>query len=274
MYRKFCLVLLLLVSTTLLAPPPNTIDPQTVATGDIIGVSSRREVSGFMVQAFTHSPIDHVGIVTKDAEGTFVWHLTRTGSGKIPLAEFIEKYRAGDGQLYFAVGRVTPPLTDTQKNDLSLRVANAPAPTGQAPICSEYVAQAFQSIGVPLGERSPLGDPTTNRLAGFMAQHWNKFFAGHTSSIPSSSLFAGRARVIAANIPLTWTDGEQLEAWEKTGDVSKVARIYFPDRRVDGPHETSAISQDFFTAQRLKLVEPTAKCRFQDLRTFPLKKAG
>lgn len=206
---------------------PQRLDRGILYPGDIVGVSSRRALTGFMVQSATRSPIDHVAIVLRENHKTFLFHRTSEGILKDTIPEFLSRYKTKGGSVYFIHARTAFPLNSAQLSGLGESVSQAIASGYREPSCSHFIQRTFAAIGLSVGSRVSIAEYEMDAFGGFLIDHWKRIFRDIVSAVPPYSLFQKGTRVVQGNVPLFWTQEEMISAWENTGDASQVSRLYF-----------------------------------------------
>lgn len=230
-------------------PPEYSIhlDEKNVQTGDLIGLSARKEVVGFIIQAVTESPIEHVGVASRESDGVYVYHWTKNeGPHKLPLATYLARYRGSDGVTTYVQGRPNPPLTADQVGQLQARLQKL-APTvwtqptlpGRPKVkaegapefatCTDFTRATLADVGIKAGEVKSFADFPKGTFGGMPDQVRESYYSTSTF-VPTASLFRGSMRVVRHNSPgdpLTWTESQQLAAWERNGDLSALSSIYW-----------------------------------------------
>jgi cytidyltransferase-like protein len=214
-------------------------DPKKVnwKSGQLIGFSSRAGGVPFIAQVGSGSPLDHVGIVSVEPAGTFVYEFTnRGGVIKIPLEKTLENVRGKSGHIMAHVGELkNPPSPEELKKmfayadhliEIQPAYGVAKIPNGPKS-CSQFVNGAFKHIGYTIGKVEAPENFKKNEFNGFIEKYWKKFLLDTEVLLSPKSFFQKDVKVVASNLPhgLEWTSEEALMIWKADGDFSRVARM-------------------------------------------------
>lgn len=244
--------------------------PDFVRDGDLIGISTRKGGTPFVVQSTTESPIDHVGMIIKDDQGVpRVYQFTNAfGVHSLSLQDFIESNRSPDGRVHFAFGRPRKEYSREQyrvlKDTLDAyseedftkiddpkfsKLGDLRRPSS----CSQLVEAAFRILGEKVAKPKPVEWFRTSNFGGWLDEAWRKVLPSHENLIPPRSFFESEhVRLMSTNLPgenpLNWTMDQMHQTWSETGDLSKIARFftfikYRTDRAVQrlSPEEKAAL---------------------------------
>jgi len=211
-------------------------------TGDVIGVSIRRGVVGFIVQAATESPISHVAIVSVEDGIPYVYHWPNSKDGvkKITLAELVTRYRTEEGIFRFAHARPKGRLSAKQQKQLTEtldifafhpeRISEL-STTISSDIkgCAHFGRAVFETIGMDVGKITDLKDLKTEAFNNLVGDVWRDFTPNQETLIPPKTLLEGNMQLITHNLetsPSHWSLEEMVDVWRNKGDLRAIARLH------------------------------------------------
>ena len=213
-------------------------DPDRVQwkSGQLIGLSDRSGRSPFVVQAGTHSPIDHVAVVSVEPDGVYAFEFTNgEGIAKTPIALVLDRARGKSGHLMAVVAEPRIPLGPSafaRATESVARLMDAQRTYGIAKIpggpksCSQFVQSFYASAGRAVGRTETIDAFDTAAFGGFIGRNWSEILLDSDKLLSPRGLFTREFRVIHSNLPsdLNWTPAQVLQTWTDEGDLSKIVR--------------------------------------------------
>jgi nicotinic acid mononucleotide adenylyltransferase len=214
-------------------------DPNEISwrSGQLVGFSARSGQTPFIVQAGTHSPIDHVGIIVVEGGSPYVYEFTNSaGVSKVSLDAAFARARGKSGHLMAIVGEPKRPLASAEwgalvryaEDAMALQKTYGPGKIPNGPrSCTQFVNAAYAAAGRKVGSAQELEALHPDAFGGFIGQRRTKVLLDSERLLPPASVFDDGVEVIATNLPrsLEWTPTQVLRAWKDDGDLSKLARM-------------------------------------------------
>ena len=198
-------------------------------SAQILGISSRAGLTPVLVQMGTRSKIDHLGIVSIEEDGTYLYEFTNsTGVQKIPISEFWKRSQDRLGEVHYVIGELQNPLTkeewQTVKSKLDHWVLHLdPNPPKN---CLETLIQSLgtiRTLPIKTVNVSPFIELT---FKGKIEKIVKKLYPDYSTFPILSSIFDTLIRVDGniSHALLYPTETSFLNDWKLSGDLSKFIR--------------------------------------------------
>lgn len=198
--------------------------------GQILGISSRSGLTPVVVQLGTLSKIDHLAVVSVEADAPWIYEFTNdTGIQKIKLADAFTRAADKNNQTHFVVGEFSHALSSYEWNSVKERLDSwvSRAEPNPPANCLETVLKAFQGTRA-LAPRMTTSVPLIESIGALpLLAVLKKTYPSFERVPVLASVFEKLIRV-GGNIEgsLTWlSEGSFLSSWSREGDSSKFSKL-------------------------------------------------
>jgi hypothetical protein len=201
-------------------------------SGQILGISSRAGLTPVLVQMGTKSRVDHVGIVSVEKDGPWLYEFTNaTGIQKVPISEVWIRSADLLGKVHYILGEFVTPLTKEQWELITLRLEKWVLKLDSNPPrnCLETVLMSIQGINSFHVKTTNLSPFISLALNGNIEKIIRKSYPNQIDFPIISSIFENLIRV-DSNLPqnlLYSTETSFIQDWKDNGDLSKFVRSIF-----------------------------------------------
>jgi len=199
-------------------------------SGQILGISSRSGLTPVLVQVGTLSKVDHLGIVSVDHNGIWLYEFTNsTGIQKAKMEDVWLRSADRKGNVSFVLGEFSEALTThewdvvLQRLERWIRREEADSPRN----CFETVVAAFQHIRHLSIQFIPMKFWLQESLNGTLRKLIEQGYPGYQEFPVLASAFSN-LRVSAGNLSkdFMWrNEAAFFEEWRHSGDFSKFVRV-------------------------------------------------
>lgn len=211
-------------------------------TGDVIGVSELfYDWSTFFFEAATGSRFGHVGIVSVETSGIFVYEENDPYAQKTALDTFLE--RAGkDPITKMTLATIIRPKralsnieikkllwTANWATEKKIPYNHSQMMNKESLNCSEFVRMAFKNAGREVGQVERLGDLNINAFSGLLLKAWEydagKINPNNLVVSPMSVMSSPEFYPIYTHLPMYYLADRQIYMmWKSEGFIEELSK--------------------------------------------------
>lgn len=199
-------------------------------SGQILGISSRSGLTPVLVQVGTLSKVDHLGIVSVDHDGIWLYEFTNaTGIQKAKMEDVWLRSKDRKGNISFVLGEFSETLTTREWDVVLQRLERwiRKVETNPPRNCFETVVAAFQHIRHLSIHFIPMKFWIKESLNGTLKKLIERGYPGYQEFPVLASVFSN-LRVSAGNLSqeFMWRNEVAFfKEWQHNGDLSKFIRV-------------------------------------------------
>lgn len=217
-------------------------------TGQVLLISEPAyDPSTLIFELATGSRYGHVGVVSVEEDGVFVYHSDPPQANKIQLEEFLARTQDINGDYNYTLAESAKSLSKSEQVELVSemnRLVTLPTQYNFSQVksdegamnCSEFVHYSFKSIGRSFGKYTTYSDLNFNGFDGMLLQFAQdmgiQFDEKSLFLSPMSLLLYGDLKVVESTVPYqVISEKEILTAWNESIPLALVFddMLGFPD---------------------------------------------